>query len=418
MPVAPVARLWNRRKAIVPPEKRLSREAVTTIAIHSCYQLGGSMSGVFLNLYLWRLTESLFINGVYTTISYLIGPFAFAFAGKYAKTRDRLFTYRLGIGLTALFYLFVVLAGTRVVDYYYLFALMAGISGAFYWLGYLTLMYDVSTDGNRIRYLGLNSIFFNFAGLIGPAVAGFVISRSDGLTGYMMVFSAAFVMFVITTIGSFRLKAQGTHHKSYYLRLLPLLFRKNQAFRHGLIGWTMLGTYQGLLLFLPNILLYTVFHQEEWVGYAGVGLLGLTISTSYALSRYGKAALAKQYCLAAALSFTIGAALLLAFGIRLWTVVAFTVSFYSCIPLLINSFSAYHYRLVGQLPLKGNLRVETIVARETFINLGRVAGLLFLVFLSQDIHSVWFGVVILAAALLQFNFAWIIKPEPDVESGK
>lgn len=413
MPVASVSRLWNRRKEVVPPEKRLSKEAVTTITIHSCYQLGASMSGVFLNLYLWRLTESLFVNGVYTMISYLIGPLAFAVAGKYAKTRDRLFTYRLGIGLTALFYLFVVLAGTRVVDYYYLFALMAGVSGAFYWLGYLTLMYDVSTDGNRIRYLGLNSIFFNFAGLIGPAAAGFVISRGDGLTGYMTVFTAAFVMFVITTIGSFRLKAQGTHHKSYYLHLLPILFRKDRPFRHGLIGWIILGSYQGLLLFLPNILLFTVFHQEDWVGYAGVVLLGLTMATSYALSRYGQARLARRYCLSAAAGFTIGALALLVYGVQLWTVIVFTVSFYSCVPLLVNSFSAYHYRLVGRLPLKGNLRVETIVARETFINLGRVIGLALLVFLSSDIHSVWLGAILAATALMQFHFAWIIKPESE-----
>jgi YQGE family putative transporter len=410
----PSLRSWTRGpREGIPPEKRLSKEAVTTITIHSCYQLGASMSGVFLNLYLWRLTESLFVNGLYTLLSYLIGPVAFAFAGKYAKTRDRLFTYRLGIGMTALFYLFVIFAGTRVVDYFYAFALMAGVSGAFYWLGYLTLMYDVSNDHNRIRYLGLNSIAFNLAGLTGPAVAGLVISLNDGLQGYMIVFTAAFVMFVITTIGSFRLRAQGTHHKSYYLRLLPLLFRKDRPFRHSLFGWMFLGLYQGLLLFLPNILLYTVLKKEDLVGYAGVGLLTLTILTSYALSRYGKAAWAKRYSLTAAAAFTTGASVLLGFGVQLWTVLAFTVLFYGCIPLLVNSFSAYHYRLVGQLPLKGNLRVETIVARETFINMGRVIGLFALISLSSDIQSVWLGWVILFAALMQFNFAWVIKPESE-----
>jgi YQGE family putative transporter len=406
-----------RQREGIPLEKRLSKEAMTTITIHSCYQLGASMSGVFLNLYLWRLTESLLINGLYTLLSYLIGPIAFAFAGKYAKTRDRLFTYRLGIGLTALFYMFVIMAGTRVVDYFYVFAIMGGISGAFYWLGYLTLMYDVSTDDNRIRYLGLNSIAFNLAGLTGPAIAGLVISLNEGLQGYMIVFTAAFIMFLITTIGSFRLRAQGTHHKSYYLRLLPLLFHKDKPFRHGLFGWMFLGLYQGLLLFLPNILLYTVLEQEDLVGYAGVGLLTLTILTSYLLSRYGKAEWAKRYSLTAAFAFTTGASVLVAFGVQLWTVIAFTVLFYGCIPLLVNSFSAYHYRMVGRLPLKGNLRVETIVARETFINIGRVIGIFSLIMLSENIQSFWLGAVIFAAALMQFNFAWVIKPEPEQEHG-
>ncbi|WP_274365110.1 MFS transporter [Paenibacillus thermotolerans] len=403
----------------IPPEKRLSKEAATTIAIHSCYQLGASMSGVFLNLYLWRLTESLFINGLYTLLTYVIGPFAFAFAGKFAKTRDRLFTYRLGIGSTALFYFFVIVAGERVVDYFYLFALLSGISAGFYWLGYLTLMYDVSTDDNRIRYLGLNSIAFNLAGLIGPAFAGFLISRSGGLQGYMIVFTLAFFMFLLTTVGSFRLKSVGTHHKSYYLRMLPLLYRKNKPFRHGLYGWLFIGMYQGLMLFLPNILLYAVLEKEDLVGYAGGLLLALTVTTSYLLSRFGRGELAKRYIMVAAVSFTSGALILLVFGVHVWSVLLFAVSFFGFTPLLVNSFSAYHYRLVGQLPLKGNLRIETIVARESFINAGRVLGLLFLIMLSADIYSRWLGAVIVAASLMQFHFAWVIKPEgkPEESAG-
>jgi len=397
-------------KTGVPPEKRLSKEAVTTIVIHGFFQLGASMSGTFLTLYLWRLTEDLFVNGLYALISYLIGPIAFAVAGRYAKTRDRLFTYRLGIALTALFYLFVIAAGTRVVDYFYLFALMGGTAGAFYWLGYLTLTYDVSTDGNRIRYLGLNSIVFNLAGLIGPAVSGWIITMSGGgLEGYTTVFIVAFLMFVVTTLGSFRLRAMGSHHKAYYLNLMPLVFRKDAAFRHCLIGWLFLGAYQAILMLLPNILLYQAFKQEAAVGYAGVVLLGLTIATSYLLSRRGKEALAKRYCLSAAAAFSAGSAVLVCFGVQTWSVLVFVVLYYACVPLLINSFSAYHYRLVGQLPLKGNLRVETVVARETFINGGRVIGLLALILLSDDLNSPMVPLVLFGAALLQFNFAWIIK---------
>ncbi len=409
--MAILSALWKRYIPGVPPEKRLSKEAVTTISIHSFFQLGASMSGVFLNLYLWRLTESLAINGMYALLSYAVGPIVFAVGGKYAKTRDRLFAYRLGIAMTAAFYLLVIIAGTRVVDYYYVFAMLAGASGAFYWLGYLTLMFDVSTDQNRIRYLGLNSICFNLAGLVGPATAGFIIGLADGLEGYMIVFTVAFVTFLLATIGSFRLKTQGSHHKSYYLKLLPILFRKDAPFRHGLFGWMILGLYQGLLLFLPNILLFDALGREDWVGYAGVGLLGLTILTSYLLSRYAKPELARRYALIAASAFTAGAATLTLFGVQAWTVFAFAVSYYGCIPLLVNSFSAYHYRLVGRLPLKGNLRVETIVARETFINVGRVVALFLLIALSSSLDSPWLGVVALGAAAMQFNFAWVIKRE-------
>lgn len=398
-----------RVRVAVPPERRLSKEAVNSITLHSIYQLGASMAGVFLNLYLWRLTESLFINGMYALLSYLIGPIAFIVAGKYAKTVDRLYVYRIGIFMTAAFYLLVIITGEKVVDYYYLFGLLAGTAGGFYWLGYLTLMYDVSTDDNRIRYLALNSISFNLAGLIGPALAGLLISRNEGLRGYMIVFVIAFVMFLVTTIGSFRLRSQGSHHKAYYVRLLPLLIRRDRGFLTSLIGWKIVGLYQGLMLLLPNILLYRYLGKEDLVGYMGMVMLSLTIFTAYLLSRFAKPELAKVYISIAAIGFSLGPLAMLVFGRNVWTVLFMIAAFNSLMPLLINSFSAYHYRLVGKLPLKGNLRIETIVAREMFINTGRVLALLALILLSANLESVWLPIVILAAALMQFNFLWIIR---------
>jgi len=49
-------------------------------------------------------------------------------------------------------------AQEKIVDYYIGFALFAGTATCFYWLGYLTLMYDVSNSYNRIRFLAINLI--------------------------------------------------------------------------------------------------------------------------------------------------------------------------------------------------------------------------------------------------------------------
>lgn len=45
------------------------------------------MSGVFLTLYLWRLTHSLWINGMYNIINYAVAPFAFMLGGLLIKKR-------------------------------------------------------------------------------------------------------------------------------------------------------------------------------------------------------------------------------------------------------------------------------------------------------------------------------------------
>lgn len=399
--------LWHRQRAHVPPELRLSAEAVTSTAIHGFYQFGASMSGVFLNLYLWRLTEDLVINALYSLIAFAVSPVGFAVGGKLVKTRDRLVAYRAGIAMTALFYLLVIMAGTAVVKWYWLFGFMSGVASSFYWVGYLTLMYDVSTETNRIRFIGLNSIAFNAGGLAGPALAGTIIGMSGGLSGYITVFTISFFMFLLAALGSFRLKPAVSHHKAYYLKMMPLLYAKNGMFRRGLYGWLLMGLHQGLMLLLPNLLLYRVLESERLVGYLGAAFLGLTMLTSYAMSRFGKPEKARMYVLISSVAYAAGALLLIG-GYQVWVVLAFLALYHAFVPLQANTYSAHYYNLVGKLPLKGHLRVETIVGREVFLNLGRVSSLLVMLLLSENLESPWIVVVILVATLAQIPIVWLI----------
>lgn len=392
----------------VPEEKRLSHDAVTSLIIHWFFQFGASMSAVFLNLYLWRLTHSLWINGIYSIIVYAVTPIAFAVGGKLAKKKDRLFTFRLGIILIAVFYLFVVLSQERVVQFYYLFALFNGFAGSFYWTGYLTIMYDVSTDRNRIRYLAINMIVFTSAGLVGPALAGFIIVRNEGLSGYITTFTIAFIMFVLTTLISFRLKAQKTHHKTYYLKLMGLLIRKNRRFRKILYGFIIFGMLQGIMLFIPNILLFQVLPREDLVGYLGVLYSGIGIATGYMISRYAKETYIRIYIVVATIGLTAGASLLL-WDISVWTVIGFMVLYSSFFLLQGNAMSTYYYRIIGQLPLKGQLRIESVVIREFYVNFGRVVAIFTLITLAGDINGKLLPWVILIASIMLFNLTWLVE---------
>ncbi|MCZ8513281.1 MFS transporter [Paenibacillus filicis] len=365
---------WDARTVSIPVERRLSKEAGVTLFIHFCFQFGASMSGVFLTLYLWRLTHSLWINGLYNIVNYAVAPLAFALGGYIIKRKDRLVTYRIGIALIALFYLVVVFAQERVASYFIFFAVFNGISSSFYWAGYLTLMYDVSTEQNRIRFLAMNMIFFTLAGLIGPALAGFIIRQNDGLQGYTIVFGVAFVMFLLAALGSLRIRGKTSHHKTYYLKYAGLLMKKNRDWVKSLFAFTTMGLFQGIMLFLPNILLFQIVGREDLVGYLGVVYAGLSIGTGMFISRYGAEEKAKRFLIISTLGFLIGTGFII-WKMTLFTVIAFMILYSVCSPLQGNTITSYYYRLNGSLPLKGELRVESVVMRETFLNWGRVLSI-------------------------------------------
>lgn len=391
---------------VLPPDNRMSKDAVTSIFLHAGFQLGASMSGIFLSLYLWRLTHSFLVNGLYYVILFAMTSICFVMAGWIVKKRDALVTFRIGIGFHVLFYLLVIVSGEAVGQFFYLFAIIHSLANGFYWMGYLTLMYDVSNEHNRIRYLALNSIAFTSAGLVGPALAGFVISHTTGLRGYLIVFTIAFILFFITTIFSFRIRSEKTHHRTYYLKMMVLLMRKNNVWLRSLYGYLVIGLLQGIMLFVPNLLLYQVIPREDIIGYLGVLFSGTAMLTAYGMGRWSQSNLLNRYTTAAAIGFTL-AALMIIWKMDPLTVVIFVMLYQIFTVIQNNSMTNYYYHLTGKLPLKGALRVESIILREIFVNIGRVFGIGTTVIFVDQMNGPHLPIVLLVFSIIQFSLVFL-----------
>jgi YQGE family putative transporter len=394
----------------IPVEKRLSSDAMTTLWLQSLFTFGAVMAGTFLNLYLWRLTESLWINGMFNIINFLFTALAFIAGGKMTKRTDKMVTYRLGIGLSALFFLAVVLVGENVATYYIAFAVFAGIAGGFYWTGFWTLLYDVSNDTNRIRFVGLTMATSTTASLAAPVTAGLIFHRFDGFQGYTIVFSIAFAVFIVNALISLRIKSTTGVRKTYYLKHMGLLLLKDRRFRKSIYGNIVIGMKQGVLLFLPQILLFSVLKHEELVSYLNVVLSAISIAASYIFSRLAKESHTRANILWSSVGYLLGAMLLL-IDLSLVTVISFMIIHAICNPVKSNAFDSYYYRLIGTLPLKGKLRTESMVVREICWTLGRIIVVLFLITLADDLNAPWLPWVIILTSASQFVLLFFVEKD-------
>ncbi|RKP57092.1 MFS transporter [Cohnella endophytica] len=389
-------------------DTRLSKEARVALLIHGCFQFGASMSGLFLNLYLWRLTEDLVINGIFNIIVYGMTPFAFAIGGWIAKKKDRMVTYRLGIALITVFFLVVIFSKENVVTYYPWFAAFNGFALGLYWVGYLVLMYDVTDAKNRSRYLGVNMIVFNTAGLAGPALSGFIISLFEGVRGYLVTFAAASSLFGIASMFSLRIRRIESHHRTYFLKYWGLMMQRNRLWVLALFSFFVLGLFQGIMLFLPNILMFQTVGREDQVGYLSVLFALFTIMTGFFISRRKPHNRMRRDLFTASAVIVGGAAVLLA-DINLWTVILF-MSVYSLLaPLIINTLTSYYYQLMDGLPLKGLFRIESVVIREFFLNTGRVLSILSQVLFVSSVNSPALPIVLIVTALTQLGIVLLVR---------
>ncbi|TMV48701.1 MFS transporter [Paenibacillus mesophilus] len=391
----------------VQDDRRLSREARVTLVMQGLFIFAHSMAGTFLSLYLWRLTHSLSINGIFNILLYTFTAVGFVVGGKYVKRKGTMTVYRLGIALISLFYFAVVAARERVVDYYPVFGVFLGLAGGFYWIGYWTLSYVVSDEKNRLRYIGLSSLTSTIATLAAPLTAAAIFSYSEGLRGYVILFSVALLVFLCAAAISTRIKVPDTRRKTYYLNHMASLVRRNASFRRSLIGNTLLGVKQGALLFLPPILLYQVLQGENKVGVLNAALSFLAIAASYLFSKYATAGGTKMYLFVTVTLYT-AASLLLVSGISAWTVITFLVIHSICGPIKAGTYDGYYYRLIGTLPLKGELRVESMVIREVCWNAGRASFLLPLLLFVPDLETGPLAWIVLGAMVSQYMLAMLL----------
>jgi YQGE family putative transporter len=397
----------------VNQKTKLNAEAKTALFIHSCFQFGASMAGLFLNLYLWRLTKDLAINGWFNLIVYALTPVGFAIGGWIAKKRDRMLTYRLGVWMIAAFYLLVVVSQAKVAEYYAAFAVLSGLATGLYWTGYSVLQYDVTDERNRSRYMAVNMIAFNAAWLAGPALAGTIIGVLNGLQGYIVTFGAASALFALASIVSFRIRSVASQRTTYYLRYSGLMMRKNRLWLRSLISFFVFGCFQGLMLFMPNILLYQTIGKENEVGYWTVLFSLLTIMTGFAMARMKNRSRYRAELALSSAAVALGAAAML-LGIVKGTVLVYMIVFSLFNPLTINTITYYYYRMMDALPLKGQFRIESVVVRELFLNAGRVFSIVLMLVFSNQVESMALPVILIATALLQLLMIPLVKDEKDL----
>jgi len=155
---------------------RLGRPSRDLLAAGSLVNVGLAVSSIFVSLFFYISSGSitnmaLFAFGRYGGLMAMSAVVAAAFPG---TTPRRLF--RVGVGLTALFYLSLIVLGKAATPLALPLGLFNGAASGVYWFGVNTLIYDVVEGEERGRYYGLNFAFLNITNVAGPLGAGLLIA--------------------------------------------------------------------------------------------------------------------------------------------------------------------------------------------------------------------------------------------------
>ncbi|MCM3692413.1 MFS transporter [Neobacillus niacini] len=353
---------------------QLTKDLTLLLLIGGTYSLSVALSNTFVNIYLWKQTGEYSDLALYNLSIVILQPLTFILAGRWAKKIDRVKVLRVGVSFLALFYLMVLITGKNASTYLLLLGSLLGIGYGFYWLAYNVLTFEITEPETRDFFNGFLGILSSTGGMIGPIAAGFIITRFEKFTGYTIVFGISLALFALAVFLSFSLKPRPANGKYCFRRILEER-KKNENWRLITNANFFQGLREGTFLFIISVFVYISTGSELALGTFGLINSGISFIAYYAASRLIKKNKRKKAILIGGIILYL-AVLLIVWDINYVKLLIYAAMIAVAYPLLLVPYMSTTYDIIGSAWKAAEMRIEYIVVREIFINLGRFVSIL------------------------------------------
>jgi MFS transporter, YQGE family, putative transporter len=338
------------------------------------YSLSIALSNTFVNIYLWKQTENYVDLGIYNLTIVIFQPLTFILAGRWAKKIDRVIVLRLGVIFLTSFYFTVLFIGQQASNFLILLGALLGIGYGFYWLAYNVLTFEITEPETRDFFNGFLGSLTSAGGMIGPILAGYIISRFTSYAGYTLVFGISLFLFAIAIVLSFAITRRPASGKYEFVRIFKER-KKNHQWRGITNAHFFQGLREGTFLFVITVFVFIVTSSELAIG--TFGLVNSTISfIAYIfVSRLLKKGARKKAILIGGILLFLSIFIIVPemSYIRLLVYAATIAVAY---PIVLVPYISMTYDVIGQGWRAAEMRIEYIVVREIFLNSGRIVSIL------------------------------------------
>ncbi|KOO43906.1 MFS transporter [Priestia koreensis] len=355
-------------------EVEVSKDLLLLLTIGGLYALSIALSNSFVNIYLWKQSGELLDIGIYNLSIVTFQPLTFLLAGKLAKKIDRVVVLRLGVSFLAAFYIAVLVFGEHAHQFLVLFGAIQGIGAGFYWLAFNVLTFEITEPETRDFFNGFLGILNSSAGMIGPIVAGVIISTLFRFNGYNIVFGISLALFVGAVITSFFLQRRAAEGH-YYLKEVLAERTTNRDWKLVLNAHFFQGLREGTFIFVVSVLVFITTGSELALGTFGLVNSAVAFLGYYFVSRLLK----KKHRLKAILTgglILYASVYLLIVHLSFVNLILYAICIAVAYPMLLIPYTSLTYDVIGKCQDVGKKRIEFIVVRELFLNMGRMTSII------------------------------------------
>ncbi|WP_458462111.1 MFS transporter [Paenibacillus sp.] len=385
----------------------LGRQSILLLGVNGLFALAGALSGTFLNVFLWKSRPDYAMLGWFTLSQQLAIGLTFWLAGKWVKEHNKMSALRLGTALSGLFYMVVLWAGSKAVDWIWPLGILLGCSLGLFWIAFNVVYFEITDRENRDLFNGWVGLLGSMTGIIGPWFSGLIITRMTDNTGYRLIFTVSLVIYVIAVIFSFFLKKRKLSGTYRWSEPWIQLSKPDSPWRTLALGLFAQGAREGVFAFLIALLVYLATAQEYKLGQFSLITSAVALVSYWAAGKWFK----PQY---RSRGMFIGALILLVVLIPLlWKVTYGTLLIMGigsavAMPLYVLPMISAGFDMMGTSGENVEKRVELVVLRELCLMLGRLFGLALFIVTVMNAPSLrmltWLIIVLGAFPLIGWIF--------------
>ncbi|WP_305960312.1 MFS transporter [Bacillus safensis] len=351
----------------------VTRDLLLLLTIGGLYALAIALSNTFVNVYLWKQSGKFTDLAIYNLAIVVLQPITFLFAGRLAKKIDRAFVLRFGVIFLAAFYLIVLMAGEQAAARLVLLGSVLGIGYGFYWLAFNVLTFEITEPETRDFFNGFLGVLSSTAGMIGPLIAGIVISQLTDDTGYTVIFTLSLFLFSLAVVMSFFLKRRQSKGK-FIIKQIWKERHSDENWRRITTAHFFQGLREGVFVFLISVFVFIATNSELALGTFGLVNSGVAFFAYFFATRLIKKKWRKKAIMLGGL-ILYGALFLIVFHLSYVSLLMYAVAIAIGYPLLLVPYVSLTYDVIGHARYARKARIEYIVVRELFLNAGRISSI-------------------------------------------
>lgn len=355
------------------------------IIINSIFSLCSNMASVFLNVFLYTYTGTLWSMALYTILRIGMFPIFFPIAGKIAY-RKKQYSTTLTLGLILFsFQLIFVLALEKYLGEYpiliYISALLFGMAEGFYYLSINTLNQLVTVPDNVGLYLGYVGMGQNAMNLIAPLIATFIIDHSSSdRNGYILIFQIVLCIYILLAFIASRITTKAA----------PVSFsiRKCFSFKDTRPSWKvtlttsfLYGIHNSMSLILSGLMLYDALGSSGSLYSKLLALFSIISILSFAIynKRNNLHNTMKIYLPSGFLMAS--ATIIMVFFENMFGGIYYGLMNGACNAPYNNGYNILSMNVVNEFSHEENI-TGRVIAREIVLSFGRIVGMSLIILLS------------------------------------